>query len=56
MPLRNCLCLLASLLRTTAKCSGAKLGIGGNSTAQRLNSVSPGRSAVALTRPITSPG
>ena len=30
MPLRNCLCLLASVPRATAKCSGAKLGMGGN--------------------------
>ncbi len=56
MPLRNCLCLLGSLPRTTAKCSGEKLGIGGNVTGTSRYRVSPGRSAAALARPITSPG
>jgi hypothetical protein len=48
--------LLGSTLRATAKCSGEKLGIGGNATGTSRYSVSPGRSAAALARPITSPG
>ena len=49
MPRRNCLALPASLPRTTAKCSGAKLGMGGNSTGTSpAYSVSPGRSAVGV--------
>ena len=56
MPLRNCLKRPESAEVATAKCSGANVAIGGNSTRGARKRVSPGRSDVALTRPMMSPG
>ena len=56
MPLRNCLERLTSVVRATMKCSGANAGIGGNITGSDSYSVSPTRTSVAFTRPMTSPG
>ena len=56
MPRRNCLYLAVSRTRATEKCSGAKLGMVGNSTGSSTQSVSPTRTSVAFTRPMTSPG
>ena len=56
MPRRNCLYRPESTARHTAKCSGAKLGMGGKVTGRSTYRLSPTRSALAFTRPTTSPG
>ena len=56
MPRRNCFCLPVTAARATAKCSGAKSGMRGKATFSSAKSVSPTRRALALTRPMTSPG
>ncbi len=45
-----------AVARATAKCSGAKSGMRGKATFSSANRVSPTRRALALTRPMTSPG
>ena len=55
MPLRNCLCLLGSVPRATAKCSGRSWGSVEVHFGVAEQGVA-GRSAAAFANPITSPG
>ena len=55
MPRRNCLKRPMSPALAVTKCSGAKLGTGGYSMRSPTYTVSPTRSAWALTKPMMSP-